>query len=124
MEAGLEHLGRASAQNVDAMVIVVEPGMRSVRTAREVARMAGTLGIPRVFAVCNRVRNSAEEDTVRAALEGIQVVGVLPYDEEVFRSDLEGRSPFEKPGPFLDRLTSIFDALEREVERTGAEGKQ
>ena len=124
MEAGLEHLGRASAQSVDAMVAVVEPGMRSVRTARDVARMATALGIPRVFAVCNRVRDSAEESALRAALEGISIVGVLPYDEQVSRSDLEGRSPFAEPGPFLDRLSSVFDALEREVERAGTAGTQ
>jgi len=119
MEAGLEHLGRASARDVDAMITVVEPGMRSVRTAQDVTRMAKSLGIQRVFAVCNRVRDPGEEDALRRALGEIPVLGVLPHDEEVFRSDLEGRSPFEKPGPFMDRLSSVFDALTGEID--GAE---
>ncbi len=115
MEAGLEHLGRASAQNVDAMIAVVEPGMRSVRTAQDVNRMAISLGVPRVLAVCNRVADSGQEETLRNALGDIPVVGVLPHDEEVLRSDLEGRSPYEEPGSFLDQLGSVFDSLVREL---------
>ena len=119
MEAGLEHLGRASAQNVDAMIAVVEPGMRSVRTAHDVSRMGASLGIPRVFAVCNRVRDPGEEKTLRRALGEIPVLGVLPHDEQVLRSDLEGRSPFETPGRFLDRLSGVLDSLSRELARVG-----
>ena len=122
MEAGLEHLGRASAQNVDAMIAVVEPGMRSVRTAHDVSRMATSLGVPRVFAVCNRVRDPGQAETLRRALGEIPVLGVLPHDEQVFQSDLEGRSPFEVPGPFLDHLATVFDALSRELVRGDAGG--
>ncbi|MBM3956469.1 MAG: AAA family ATPase [Gemmatimonadetes bacterium] len=123
MEAGLEHLGRASAQGVDAMIAVVEPGMRSVRTAQDVSRMARALGIPRVFAVCNRVRDAGEEGTLRRALGEIAVLGVLPYDEQLLLSDLEGRSPFERVSPFLDRVSSVYDALSRELGHAGAGGR-
>jgi len=34
----------------------------------------------------------------------------------VFRSDLEGRSPFGTPGPFMDSIASVFDALGREID--------
>ena len=30
MEAGVEHLGRATVRGVDAMILVVEPGLRAV----------------------------------------------------------------------------------------------
>ena len=116
MEAGLEHLGRGSARSVDAMIAVVEPGLRSVRTAHDVGRMATSLGVPRVFAVCNRVRDAGQERTLRAALDPMPVLGVLPHDEQVLRSDLEGRSPFEAPGPFLERVSAVVETLSRELD--------
>ena len=61
MEAGLEHLGRASARGVDAMIAVVEPGMRSVQTATRSQRLAADIGIRRTFVVANKIRDRARE---------------------------------------------------------------
>ncbi len=44
MEAGLEHLGRATAQGVDLMLVVVEPGRRSVETVESIRRMGEQIG--------------------------------------------------------------------------------
>ena len=58
MEAGLEHIGRASARGVDAMIAVVEPGMRSVQTAARIRRLAKDIGIARTFVVANKIRRA------------------------------------------------------------------
>ena len=42
MEAGIEHLGRGTAENVDVFVVVVEPGARSIQTAHQVVRSPQT----------------------------------------------------------------------------------
>ena len=56
MEAGIEHLGRGTAEGVDVFVVVVEPGMRCVSTAHVVRSLAADLGVRDVVAVGNRVR--------------------------------------------------------------------
>ncbi|MHC4403519.1 MAG: ATP-binding protein [Planctomycetota bacterium] len=91
MEAGLEHMGRASATGVDALLAVVEPGMRSVQTATRVQKLAGDIGIKQIFVVLNKVRNEHEDEVLRRALSGQNVIGMLPYDPHLARADLEGR---------------------------------
>jgi len=68
MEAGVEHLGRATAQGVDAMVIVVEPGQRSLDCAASVARMCGEIGVRRVIYVANKVVSQTDVEYINANL--------------------------------------------------------
>jgi CO dehydrogenase maturation factor len=58
MEAGLEHLGRGTSRGVDFLVVVVEPGRRSVDTAETIKKLAGDLGVKKVLIVGNKVRGS------------------------------------------------------------------
>jgi len=60
LAAGVEFMGRASVQGIDALVLVVEPGGRSIETANNMARMAGELGIGCVGAIANKVTDSAQ----------------------------------------------------------------
>ncbi|MCL6643217.1 MAG: carbon monoxide dehydrogenase, partial [Candidatus Bipolaricaulota bacterium] len=81
-EAGLEPLGRATAQGVDALLIVVEPDGGSIATARRIYTLAQQIGIKRIFAVANKIREPGE---LRAIAEGLEiaVIGALPYSERV-----------------------------------------
>ena len=115
MEAGLEHMGRASARGVDAMIAVVEPGMRSVQTATRVGRLARDIGIKRTFVVANKVRSEHEVERVRDALGGQTIIGVLPYCAELARADLEGR-PLDLDDPaFAEAIDHIREALENKL---------
>jgi CO dehydrogenase maturation factor len=89
MEAGLEHLGRGTARAVDAFVVVVEPGQRSIQTAHSVVRLASDLGIRRVYTVANKVRPQ-DAGSLHRALSGLELIGQLPYDEEAIAADLAG----------------------------------
>jgi len=80
MEAGIEHLGRATARSMDALVIVVDEGPWSAQTALRIRKLAGQLGMNKLFAVINRVRPETELDRIRHALDGIPVVGTIPYE--------------------------------------------
>src|SRR3990172_4227189 len=91
MEAGLEHMGRASARGVDAMITVVEPGMRSVQTAIRIRKLAKDIGIARTLVVGNRIREPREEEVLLQALEGQTVLGMLPYCAELSSADLAGK---------------------------------
>lgn len=87
MEAGVEHLGRATAGSVNAFITVVEPGRRSVETAFRIRELAQQIGITKVFAVANRVRNEQEKAFVRELLPHFEILGYLPYDEKVIEAD-------------------------------------
>lgn len=89
MEAGLEHLGRGTARAVDAFVVVVEPGQRSIQTAHTVVRLASDLGIRRVYTVANKVR-SEDAESLHRALSGLELIGELPYDGDAIAADLAG----------------------------------
>lgn len=93
MEAGIEHLGRGTAQGVDRLVIVVEPGRRSIETAAKVRQLTKDIGLHKVVAVGSKVRNEREEDFLNDNLDGIPLIGILPFSEEIAAADLESRPP-------------------------------
>jgi CO dehydrogenase maturation factor len=93
MEAGLEFLGRASVMGVDALVIVVEPGRRSLDTAEAIARMGRDIGIRLCAAVMNKVTDPSQVDAIRAGLpKGVELLGHVAYSPSLQRADLEGRT--------------------------------
>jgi len=115
MEAGLEHMGRASARGVDAMISVVEPGMRSVQTATRIQKLASDIGIQKHFVVANKIRDQREQETLERALSGQVIIGVLPYAAELARADLEGRAAEVADPAFAAAIAAIGEALEKLV---------
>jgi CO dehydrogenase maturation factor len=90
MYAGVEHLGRATVDFVDAMVIVVEPTRRSLGTARQIKKLATDIGLDRLWLVGNKVRNKDESNFLEAESPGIPVLGFLPADLGVQEADRLG----------------------------------
>ncbi len=114
MEAGIEHLGRGTAQGVDRLIVVVEPGRRSIETAARVKNLTNDIGLAKVVAVGSKVRNEREAEFLRKGLNGIPLVGILPFSEEIASADLESRSPN------LDDL-GIYQAVETIAARLEAD---
>ncbi len=83
MEAGLEHLGRATAQSMDALLIVVTKSSWSIRTALRLGKLAGDIGLEKLFAVANLVSESTDLKQIRDQLGDIPLIGRLPYDSSV-----------------------------------------
>ncbi len=94
MEAGVEHLGRGTAEGVDRMLVVVEPGRRSIQTAFTIRRYAAEIGITDVAAVVNKYRSTEELQAVEHQLGDVPVVGRFPYEPAVATADLEGTCPY------------------------------
>src|SRR5512137_439827 len=90
MYAGVEHLGRATVDFVDAMIIVAEPTRRSLGTAAQIKQLAQDIGLTRFWLVGNKVRNADEEAFLKAETPGIQVLGFLPADLKVQEADRLG----------------------------------
>ncbi|QYE97709.1 AAA family ATPase [Paraclostridium sordellii] len=95
MEAGIEHLGRGTAQGVDAFIVVVEPGERSLQTYRKVKRLGTDIGIKKVFVVGNKVRNKSDEDFIASNLQDGELLGFIYYNQDVIDSDRASQSPYD-----------------------------
>lgn len=118
MEAGVEHLGRATADSVDAMLVVVEPSQASIDTATRIADLAGDLGIEDVRAVVNMARGNT--DLVESKLP-IPVVATLPYDEDIAEAALEGRPPVGESLALKQVAAEVVARLVESADRVAAE---
>jgi len=99
MEAGIEHLTRGTSGAVDALIVVVEPGGRSVQTAKQVRSLASDLGITKVYVVGNKVRGDEDKKFIADSLPGMEVLGYMGYSQDVIEADLHGREVYEScPG--------------------------
>lgn len=116
MEAGLEHLGRGTSRNVDVMIVVVEPGMRSIEIAGKISALASQLGIKRVVAVLNKASGRDEEESVCGELGRLRIplMGSIPYNKKLVEADLQGASPMDAEGAedVIDAIQGIKEGLE------------
>ena len=90
MYAGVEHLGRATVDFVDAMLVVVEPTRRSLGTAAQIKKLANDIGLMRLYLVGNKVRNEDEVKFLENETPGLPLLGCLPADLKVQEADRLG----------------------------------
>jgi len=97
MEAGVEHMGRGTAKHVDTMLIVTEPSLKSMETARKLHSLAMDTGVQKIFIVGNKVANSDEAELIKqfAADNKFLLLGLIPYDEQILKADVKGEAPLE-----------------------------
>jgi CO dehydrogenase maturation factor len=81
MEAGIEHLGRGTAEGVDGLIVVVEPTMRSIDTAFRIRSLANDLKIERVLLVGNKVRGREDIDFIRKNVSDFEILGFIWYNK-------------------------------------------
>lgn len=114
MEAGIEHLGRATCKAVDAMLVVVEPGARSVRTARNIMKLAADIGVDSCTVIANKVRNEVQRDWIAGQFPSMRIAGFIPFSDAIAEADIRQRPAFE----------GLDEALRAEFDRIyGAIGK-
>lgn len=94
MEASIEHLGRATPQGVDVLLVVVEPYYRALETASRIAPLARQLEIPRIMTIANKVRDAEDSRVIREFCKShdLDLVIEVPFDESVRQADRRGRS--------------------------------
>jgi CO dehydrogenase maturation factor len=108
MYAGVEHLGRATVDFVDAMIVVVEPTRRSLGTAAQIKKLAEDIGLSRLWLVGNKVRNEEEAKFLESESPGLPVLGFLPADLKVQEADRLGI-------PVYDHVPALKSAAEKMV---------
>ncbi|WP_445474499.1 ATP-binding protein [Methanococcoides methylutens] len=109
MEAGIEHLGRGTTRGIDLMIIVVEPGMRSIETAGRIKELAGGIGVKNLAAVVNK-GTSADVKPKLAEL-GIPVLGEIPFSPDLMNADFEGKSPIDAGSESIASFVEIKDKM-------------
>ncbi|MDQ1284904.1 MAG: dehydrogenase maturation factor [Thermodesulfobacteriota bacterium] len=112
MEAGIEHLGRGTAQGVDRLLIVVEPGQRSIETADKVRQLTQDIGLKNISAVGSKVRNVDQEKFLKDNLGEIPLIGIIPFSEEIARADLENRPPSLDDPEIFGAIEKIASAIQ------------
>jgi CO dehydrogenase maturation factor len=106
MYAGVEHLGRATVDFVDAMLVVVEPTRRSLGTAAQIKKLANDIGLMRLYLVGNKVRNDEEAKFLETESPDMPLLGCLPVDLKVQEADRLGI-------PVYDHVESLKRSTEQ-----------
>jgi CO dehydrogenase maturation factor len=116
MEAGVEHLGRATARGVDVLLVVVEPSQGAVDCARRIVPMACEIGLSRILIVANKVQGERDKEFLAKAFPDKELFGVIPYSEEIRAADRESRSVLQGLDPeILSRFEAILTHLEAQI---------
>jgi len=111
MEAGVEHLGRATAGAVDKLIVVVEPGRRSLETARSIKELARDIGLKNISVVGNKIRTQSDRDFITASLPDFTFLGFMPYDQAIVDADLADQPMVNASAAVMDEVRKIYQRL-------------
>jgi len=117
MDAGLEHLGRGTAQGVEAFIIVVEPGQRSLETAKAIKRLAEDLGIGECYVVGCKTQSDADRQFIMDNLPGFEVLGFVNYNPKIVEADRQGWGIFETAPEAVEEVKKIKERLEISIDK-------
>ncbi|MGY5859470.1 MAG: AAA family ATPase [Candidatus Thorarchaeota archaeon] len=119
MDAGVENLGRGTTKGMDALVVVAEPGRRSLDILGKIRTLAQDIDVGRVFAVGNKVETDDDEEMIREWVEkeGIPLIGIVPLDESVKQADRKGVAPIDldENSPSILAIIEIKNRLIKET---------
>jgi CO dehydrogenase maturation factor len=115
MEAGIEHLTRGTAEAVDAFIVVVEPGQRSLQTANTVKEMAKGLGVKRVFVIANKMRSEKDILFIKEGIGDMEFLGAIGFDPKIVEADMSGIAPFECSPSLLSEMNGIKKKMEERL---------
>ena len=93
MEAGIEHLGRGTSKAVNSLIVVVEPGQRSIETAMRIKELAHDIGLSNIALVGNKIRGERDRDFLQKKLPEFRFLGFIPFDDQIIEADLQGAFP-------------------------------
>lgn len=119
MEAGLEHLGRGTAEHVDVLLIVTEPYFRALEAANRIRDLATQLELPHILVVANRVRTEQDEAAIRqfCGKRGLDLVAVIPFDEAAVQAEMQGQALIDYAPQSLavQTVATLAKALQKRV---------
>jgi len=112
MEAGLEHLGRGTIKNIDALLIIVEPSTKSVDTARKIKELAKESGIKNIYVIINKIKDEEDRKFIEKEIKILELpmLAVLPYDDKIRLSDLADKG-LPKDSPLFSKIQMIKEKI-------------
>jgi CO dehydrogenase maturation factor len=111
MAAGIEHLSRATARSVDCLIIVVEPGRKSLDTALRIKKMAQEINLTRIAIVGNKIRNPADREFILTNLPGFTILGFIPYDTAIIDAEISYQLSINASQPIMGAVRDIYQKL-------------
>ncbi|WP_299980708.1 AAA family ATPase [Desulfobacula sp.] len=111
MEAGVEHLGRATSGSVDALIVVVNPGKRSRVAADKIRKLGHDIGIKNIVVLGNRIKSKEDKKLIQTSMPDYEILGFIPEMEEIIRSDRDGTRPFDDITQIPEELIEITKKL-------------
>ena len=118
MEAGIEHLSRGTTKAVDKLIIVVEPGRRSIETAQTIHKLAQDLDLPNIAIVGNKIRNEDDRKFITSSLPGFEFLGFIPYDPAITKADLANLPVLKASMYAANEVKNIYNKLMSSVGQT------
>lgn len=120
MDAGVENLGRGTTTGMDALLVVAEPGRRSLAILSKIKKLAEDINVGKIYAIGNKVSSPEDEEMIRKSVEaeGITLLGVIPLDESVKEADRRGMAPID-----LDPSSPAIAAIRQIKNRLVAESR-
>jgi len=111
LAAGVESMGRASIQGLDALIVVVEPGYRSIETALNITKMAKELGIKSIAAIANKITENRQIETIRDGLTNMTILANILYNPSLQEADLRKSNVFEADQQVVEQLKAAKNQL-------------
>lgn len=114
--AGLEHLSRGIIRDVNELIVVTDGSKRGLHTAQRIRELVDELdlNIEKMHVVLNKVTPQNRERLQEYAQQlGLDLAGMIPYDETIAQFDLEGRPLIELPAtsPAVREMETVVTAL-------------
>ena len=118
MEAGVEHLGRSTVQGVDTMLIVVEPGQRSIESTHRIIRLSEEIGLKDIRLIANKIVDTEDEAVIKDAFPEKVIAMSIPFSKSIRLSDKNGLSILENlEPPLISQFENLLGCLRTEVEQ-------
>lgn len=113
MEAGIEHVGRGTAQHVNTILIVVDANMKSLEIAKSIYELANKAGMKQIFLVGNKIENADQKEAIENFAEktGLKILDFVPFDKKVAESDMHGETPLYRRSEALHAIEKLCDKL-------------
>jgi CO dehydrogenase maturation factor len=119
LEAGVEHIGRGTARQVDVLLIVVDSNFKSLEIAKHIYDLASEAGMKRLYLVGSRVMNDEQKGAIQSFADkhGMQVLDFIPFDSKITESDMLGKTPLvNKDFVSVRTIDNICEFLLKQVE--------
>lgn len=111
MAAGIEHLGRATARSVDKLIVVVEPGRRSLETAARIKKLAQDIGLHNIALVGNKVRSQSDKEFLISSMSDFKFLGFIPYDPAIIDADIASSLSLGASQRIIAEVEDIYKGL-------------